>query len=195
MAAGVVSRCRRAGWWCSSRCSRSGSSVRTGASAASRACGGPARSPITSVTSPGWNVHLIALGITAIAPTSGASRRWTPPGCGPPSSPPSSLLEDSLTGDWMRALIQMAADAGKGVYRRQRGLPGVLQAPLAPGLGYPRNACHLHLADPSPAWSPRGTLRSAGRSSVSRAGVGRGSLCGWCAFTGSASSWTASRRC
>jgi hypothetical protein len=30
---------------------------------------------------------------------------------------------------------------------------------------------------------------------VSRAGVCRGSLCGWCAFTGSASSWTASRRC
>jgi hypothetical protein len=46
-----------------------------------------------------WNGHLIATGITVIAPTSGTSRRWTPPGCGPPSSTPSWLLEDSLTGD------------------------------------------------------------------------------------------------
>jgi hypothetical protein len=58
-------------------------------------------------------------------------------GCSPPSSTPSSLLEDSLTGDWMRVLIQMAARVGKGVYRHQRGLPGVLQAPLDPGLGHP----------------------------------------------------------
>ncbi len=71
-------------------------------------------------------------GITAIAPTSGASRRWTPPGCGPPRPTPSSVLEDSLTGDRMRAVIQMAAGLGKGVYRRRRGLPGVLQAPLDP---------------------------------------------------------------
>lgn len=42
-------------------------------------------------------------------------------------------------------LIQMAADVGKGVYRRQQGMPEVLQAPLDSGLGHPRNAFNLHL--------------------------------------------------
>ena len=55
---------------------------------------------------------------------------------------------------------------------------GVAQVPGAVELVQARDGRADLLADslagPSPVWSPRGTLRSAGLSSANRAGVGRG---------------------
>ena len=165
MAAGAVSRCRRAGWCRSSRYSRSQSSVRTGASATF--------GPMVVLN------DLRSSRLRVLAGTSTSSLSATPPASlrshRRPALPAAGLHRAAGRPVRGHRRCSKTPSPATGYARSFRWPPASARAFTAvsearreffkhrwpPGLGYPRNACHLHLADPSPAWSPRGTLRSA----------------------------------